>query len=206
MLTQRDARILVFINRFGFLCARHVIKYFTLNERVAYRRIAAMEREGYLHRRRVIPGRPKVLLLTQKAVETVPTNHARARIRLQTVEHDLLVADVLLALDLRYGSRFKTEREIRSETGISAKAQIPDALIYSGERLIALEVENSYKPAARHQKIIRRYIRRREIGEVLYVCYNQQQAKRILEIARKMKADSLVNATTIDEVMNNAGS
>lgn len=203
MLTARDEQILILINRFGFLCARHVIKHFNLNERVAYRRLERMVGKGYLHRRRVLPGRPRVLLLTQKAVESVGTNHSRAEIRLATHEHDLLVADAALALAAKHNWEFETEREIRASKGARfARGHTPDAILLTKNGTkIALEVETSYKSVQRLEKIIRHY-RRSEVQRVLFVCRADRQADRIREIAARAKADGLVAVKTAREVLD----
>lgn len=63
MLTERDKKILWFISGFGYVCARHVIAAFPLSERVAYRRLQRLVRDGYLQRKRVLADLPRVYFL-----------------------------------------------------------------------------------------------------------------------------------------------
>ncbi|MCL6559751.1 MAG: hypothetical protein K6U74_13340 [Firmicutes bacterium] len=136
MLTERDKEILRFISRFGYLCARHVIGAFPLSERVAYRRLQRLVQDGYLHRKRLLADLPRVYLLTQRGVDASGTDFCRVRnIRLQTLEHDLTVADVAVALLRLYpGSSWLTERELRRKTGqgfgnVGTREHAPDGVL-----------------------------------------------------------------------------
>lgn len=194
MLTERDKEILRFISRFGYVCARHVIAAFPLSERVAYRRLQRLVQDGYLRRKRVLADLPRVYLLTHRGVDASGTDFGRVRnVRLQTLEHDLTVADVAVALLRLYpGSSWVTERELRRKTGqgfgiIGTREHVPDGvLLLRGGDKIAVEVETSRKPRRRTERILRYYLRRSDYIAVWYFCRTAQQLKSVKEAAQKL--------------------
>jgi hypothetical protein len=194
LLTERDKEILRFISRFGYLCARHVIVAFPLSERVAYRRLQCLVQDGYLQRKRVLADLPRVYFLTQRGVDASGTDFGRVRnIRLQTLEHDLTVADVAVALMRLYpGSSWVTERELRRKAGqgfgsIGAREHVPDGvLLLPDGKKIAVEVETSRKPHRRTERILRYYLRRPDYIAVWYFCRTPQQLKSVKEAAQKL--------------------
>ncbi|MGQ9512647.1 hypothetical protein [Thermodesulfitimonas sp.] len=121
-----------------------------------------------VQRKRLLADLPRVYLLTQRGVDASGTDFGRVRnIRLQTLEHDLTVADVAVALLRLYpGSSWVTERELRRKAGqgfgsIGAREHVPDGvLLLPDGKKIAVEVETSRKPRRRTERILRYYLRR----------------------------------------------
>jgi len=193
LLTERDKEILRFISRFGYLCARHIIAVFPLSERVAYRRLQRLVQDGYLHRKRILADLPRVYSLTQRGVDASGIDFGRVRnVRLQTLEHDLTVADVGVALLRLYpGSSWVTERELRREAGqgfgsVGAREHVPDGVLLVDGSKIAVEVETSRKPRRRTERILRYYLRRSDYIAVWYFCRTPQQLKSVREAAQKL--------------------
>lgn len=194
MLTERDKEILRFISRFGYVCARHMIAAFPLSERVAYRRLQRLVQDGYLRRKRVLADLPRLYLLTQRGVDASGTDFGRVRnVRLQTLDHDLTMADVAVALLRLYpGSFWLTERELRRKAGqgfgsVGAREHVPDGvLLLANGQKIAVEVETSRKPRQRTERILRYYLRRSDYIAVWYFCRTAQQLKSVREAAQKL--------------------
>ncbi len=206
MLTDRDTEIMRFIHRFGYLSARHVTAAFKMHTKAAYRRLSVMTKSGYLRHVRPLAEEAGVYLLTEHGIEVCDAGRGRARLRLHTFKHDLLVADVALAL--AGGGEWITERELRAGSGgigrPGPRAHVPDGvLVRSGGVRIAVEVETSTKPLSRLEKILRGYVRRPEFAEVWYICKTKRQAERIYEVARRI-APGLVVTKLIEEVLENA--
>ncbi|WP_334110823.1 hypothetical protein, partial [Thermodesulfitimonas autotrophica] len=174
----------------------------------AYRRLSVMTKSGYLRHVRPLAEEPGVYLLTQRGIEAADLGRGRARLRLHTFRHDLLVADMAIVLGQATDGEWITERELRAGVGgigrPGPRAHVPDGvLIHPGGARIAVEVEISSKPKARLEKLLRGYVRRPEFNQVLYICKTKRQTERIQELARKI-APGLVVVKTIEEVLKNA--
>ncbi|MEW6727710.1 MAG: replication-relaxation family protein [Bacillota bacterium] len=205
MLTERDAAILRFINRFGYLAARHVTAAFGMHHKATYRRLGRMVKEGYLRHIRPLKDEPGVYLLTERGIDACESERARARLRLHTFRHDLLVADVAIVLARATGGEWITERDLRADAGgigrPGPRAYVPDgALVRPGGARIAVEVEITSKPRARLEKILRGYVRRPEFAEVWYYTATSRLAEKIEAAARRLRLD-FVQAKTIKEVL-----
>lgn len=206
MLTERDKEIMRYIHRFGYLSARHITTAFKMHPKAAYRRLGRMVREGYLRHVRPLRHESGVYVLTTAGIEACESERGRARIRLHTFNHDLLVADIALALAA--GGEWITERELRAGVGgigrPGPRAHVPDGvLVRPGGARIAVEVELTAKPKARLQKIMRDYVRRTEYQQIWYFCKTKRQAERIQDVAKRI-APGLVVVKLIEEVLNDA--
>jgi hypothetical protein len=111
-------------------------------------------------------------------------------VRLQTLEHNLAVADVAIALIAQYpGAEWITERELRREAGqrfgFGQSVHFPDGiLILPNGKRFAVEVEMTAKEKRRVEKILRVYLRRSDYSEVWYFCRTKRQVERVREIAK----------------------
>jgi hypothetical protein len=190
VLTERDRRIIALIHRFGFLTAQHVAGALKMSRRMAYRRLQVMVRARYLRHRRFLVGKPGVYWATSAGRDAVETDLPKFTIRLSTMPHHLLVADVALALSAKTGGTWITERELRSQAGqkfgVGYQGHVPDgALVLPDGKRIAVEVENAIKPRARLDRIFRAYLRTSGYDEVWFVCRTARAAERVREAARK---------------------
>lgn len=207
MLTERDIEIMRYIHKFGYLAARHVTAAFKMHPKAAYRRLSIMTKSGYLRRVRPLAEEAGVYLLTEHGIEACDAGRGRARIRLHTFKHDLLVADIALALAATGGDRWITERELRAGAGgigrPGPRAHVPDGVLARSGKRIAVEVELTAKPKARLEKLLRGYVRRTEYQQIWYFCKTKRQAEHIQDVARRI-APSLVVTKLIEEVLKNA--
>ncbi|MGQ9498207.1 MAG: replication-relaxation family protein [Desulfotomaculales bacterium] len=191
MLTERDLEIVTIVNRFGFLTAAQVARAFALHPRIAYRRLQRLVQARCLTHRRLFPGQAGVYLATGRGTELAGCLLGPARLRLQTIEHDLKVVDVALALLARYPNAARiTERELRRENGVKfgvgSEERPPDGvLLFEDGSRVAVEVENSRKSRRRLEERMRAYARRTEYKQVWYVVTGRRQAEPVRQVARK---------------------
>lgn len=190
MLTERDKKIIILINRFGYLTAAQVARAMGMSLRVAYRRLQRMVKERYLIHKRILAGAPGIYYVGSRGLAEVDTELGRFTVRLQTLPHNLAVADVAITLIAQYpGAEWTTERELRREAGqrfgLGQNVHFPDGiLILPNGKRVAVEVEISTKEKRRVEKILRVYLRRSDYSEVWYFCRTKRQTERVKDVSR----------------------
>lgn len=194
MITERDKQILRLISRFGYLTASQIMKMMKMSKRMTYLRLQKMVQEKYLNYRRVLYGQAGIYRCSGRGLEEIDAELGRFPVRLQTLPHNLAVADVAAALLERYsGSAWTTERELRREAGqkfgVGLNIHVPDGVLIlssgEGEKIaIAVEYENTTKARATLSKILRGYLRKSEYKEVWFVCRTLKQAERYRKAAK----------------------
>ena len=190
MITERDKEILRLINRFGYLTAAQVSKLMRMSKRMTYLRLQKMVQEKCLNYRRVLFGQAGIYRCSLRGLEEIEAELGRFPIRLQTLPHNLAVADIAAALLERHpGSKWTTERELRREAGqkfgVGLNIHIPDGvLILNNNKEIAVEVELTAKTKATLSKVLREYLRKSEYCEVWFICRTKQQAERYKKLTR----------------------
>ncbi len=174
-LTERDFEIAAFVDRVGRTTVAQVRELFELSERVAWRRVQALEEMGALRSIRPWTA-PKVLL------------PPRARVpHLRELDHALTTTAVVVDMELR-GAEVVTERMMRRQdrSGTAAASwrimmpspsgsfrpltHRPDAAMRGEPGLTALEVELSRKSGARLRRILKAWARQGQYAEVVYMC------------------------------------
>jgi hypothetical protein len=206
VLTERDQEILALINRFGVLSGKHIAAAMEMSMHAVYHRVAVMAERGYLQRLHTRRGVPDALILTANGVKAVG-GKARAKLRIATLAHDWLVADVLLKY-AKDGVELRTERELRAELYDPKRKRkegyVPDGLIKNGtDGWTALEVETSYRTVAGYEKVIRNHLRNPDVVNVMFVCKSHPQAERLADIVEAMKLDDFVSVKTVQGVLGN---
>jgi len=208
VLTERDKKIIVLINRFGYLTATQVARAMRMSQRVAYRRLQKLTERRYLTHRRILAGQPGIYTVTATGREEINAELGRFTVRLQTLPHNLVVADVALVLLERYpGLVWVTERELRREAGqrfgFGQNIHVPDGvLILPNGKRIAVEVEVTAKEKRRVEKIMRGYLRNADYAEVWYFCRTPRQVERVKEVA---KGYDFVKAFALKDVLTAEG-
>lgn len=189
MITERDREILRLINRFGYLTAAQVMKLMKMSKRMAYRRLQRMVKGKHLNHQRILLGRAGIYRCSLRGLEEIEAELGRFPVRLQTLEHNLAVADIAAALLEKHpGSSWTTERELRREAGqkfgIGWQGHVPDGVLVLGGGKIAVEYENTTKSKATLNKVLRDYLRKSQYREVWFVCRTKRQAERLKEATK----------------------
>lgn len=208
VVTDRDKKILDWVNRQGFAQVDQVARAFGISKVVAYRRLGALKQWKYIKNERILGG-VGVWYLTPAGARFLETDlRPVKKIPLGTFEHDLKLIDLQLEVLEKYeGAEWLTSREIkaaimqRTEGNLKrSQAREPDGLlIYQGHR-VAIELEISLKNKERIQRKIREYEEQITGGQIAGVWYfvERQSVKNALEKA--IESSSVTDRFRIYEI------
>jgi hypothetical protein len=194
-ITERDIKILGWINNFRYVTAEQVMKKFCMSQSLTYRRLKKLKDGGYLKHVRFFRNRPGVYLCTSDgtAVSDSELSNYNKKIDLSTYEHHLTVIDISLVFEKR--GKWITEREIWSEAfnreeGAQPNIHIPDGIIIDGEgRRTAVEVELTSKSEKRLRQIMKAHRRSRMYDDVLYIVKNTGIKEKIERLSGPLKVE-----------------
>jgi Mn-dependent DtxR family transcriptional regulator len=171
-LTITDIKLIRWVNKMKRVNVRHVEKFLHVSMSNVYRRLKRLVDNGYLVHEQIFHLKPGIYYPTWKGVNAAGDPLSPARVNLTEYEHDLIVTDIALYFEKKYGY-WKSEREIRSDKGITLKSQnhvhIPDGLTIIEGKKIAIEVELTQKGKERIKRIFSRHLRSNDYDEVWYL-------------------------------------
>jgi predicted transcriptional regulator len=175
LLTERDMKIMRFINEFGFCEMPQIEKMFGLRKPRNYKVMQRLVKAELVMHEYVLRNRHGIYRLTREGAEC--TDYPMLKyVSLGSYLHQLTVVDVYLKLMQRFpDATWISERQLKREQYIKGSftryGHVADGmLIFPDEKKIAIEVELTMKGKDRLDKIIRSYIRNREINGVWYYC------------------------------------
>jgi len=159
VFTERDRELLGLVYRLGFCLGRHIKELVNFSSyRVCDRRLAVLITAGYLTRKKYLYGVPYLYTVTHKGRILIGANKRENKIRLEQINHDIYVIDVLIYFRDKYAlhlNDFVTERELHIEDGFGGRKHHPDFVFVSGGKAVAVEVELTAKSKVRLEKNIR---------------------------------------------------
>lgn len=211
MLTERDITILEWIGRQGAVRAQHVMSRFGMGRTATYRRLAELADYGLLRRHRVLYNDGGLLTATAEGLRAAQLHQLRpARIALAQVPHALISATLATQLEPQLKAhRLLTDREHRAAENAAgqplgsaitgplnyglSRLHRPDFVLAanSSERLVAIEIELTLKTRARLERILRGYLRNRNVAEIRYYA-RQSVADAVKRAARATGADGIL--------------
>jgi len=170
---KRDAKVLQWINGFGFASVDQIQRFMGVGSSVAYGRMKKLVEYGYLARERILHGQSRIHKVTKKGILASADALAPMRyITLGTFRHDFMLVDLALSLETETGGAFTPDRRIRHNEGLSGAGQsghIADGYLHIGnDKPIAVELELSVKSRARIVDIINTYGGDLSVKEVWY--------------------------------------
>lgn len=173
-LTERDMRILSFINDFGFCEMPQIEKMFGLVKPRSYQIIQRLIAAGLVKHERVFHGRHGIYRLSKKGASHTDLP-ALARVSLAHYNHSLAVLDVYLHLSKSHpDAEWLSERHLIHQKyfdGLGKRGHLPDGiLLFSDEKKIAIEVELRLKAKMRIESILKWYTTQFDFSEVWYFC------------------------------------
>jgi DNA-binding Lrp family transcriptional regulator len=186
---ERDAKILCWINGFGFASADHIKRFMGVGQTAAYVRLKKLVDNGYLTRERILHGQARIHKVTKKGVQASDDGILPLKyVNLGTFRHDFKLLDLALMLEQKTGGQFTPDRRIRHDEGLSGVGQlghIPDGYLHIGEdKPIAVELELSVKSRARIENIVNEYGGNLNVKEVWYYTDNREVARAISKAAQ----------------------
>jgi hypothetical protein len=159
MLQNDEIQILHLIGKWGFLLSRHLKGFLSYSStRTFYRRIKRLLELGYLKREYLLYGVPPFYTLTHKGRIFIGLNKRNVKIRLDQVNHDILVLDTVLYLIKKKSismEHITSEKELHSQDGFGSRKHYPDFVIESNGQSFAYEIELSLKPESRLEENVR---------------------------------------------------
>lgn len=169
-ITERDKKILRFINDFGGVQCSQISKFIGTPKQNIYRRLRKMKASGYVQHHLFWQHKEGVFTTTVEGNDlNNDTLKPMRRINKGMIDHDLALVDLAIKITPEKDF-FVPERRIRQYPDIwEFKEHLPDGLIKknTGE-LIAIELELSIKTKQRLEDIFDFYSVHAEISEVRY--------------------------------------
>ena len=177
-LTERDIKILHFINDFGFCEMPQIEQMFGLVKPRSYQIMQRLVAAGLVNHERVFHGRHGIYRLSKKGAAHTDLP-ALTRIALAHYNHSLAILDVYLHLRTRHpDAEWLSERHLihtKYADGVGKRGHLPDGILLmpgsdQKENRIAIEVELRSKAKARIQTILKWYTSQFDFSEVWYFC------------------------------------
>jgi len=159
VVVERDLEIIRLVYRFRFSLGRH-IKYLLCfsSSRACDRRLAILIKAGYLNRKKYLYGIPYLYTVTHKGRILIGANKRENKIRLEQINHDVLVLDMLIYFKEKYGfslTDMESERELHIKDGFGMRKHHPDFVFTHQGKKYAVEVELTLKAKANLEKNVR---------------------------------------------------
>ena len=221
-LTQRDSSLLRKLNSFGLLSTQQIQKHIfnNIDKPTVLRRLRILQKRGWLRSSYGLPKGGLVWSLTKKGVHSCSYEGWIKTINRNTLQHDVLVSEVLFQLQRRnilldwIPEHILKRQRIGSTTYLwrwhheNSQSLAPDGVLiaqHEGKRKkIAMEVEISKKSLRRYAKKIDFYQCRKEILFVWYVVLHKSFGENLLWLWRKKKTPYFscgFTYSTLEEVM-----
>ena len=159
-LTERDMAIMHEITRWRFLLAR-LIKILCgfSSQRACDRRVKKLIDAGYIERKYLVVGIPRLYMVTRKAVQTFGLSYYTPNVRIEQIQHDISVVDTYIYLkhfrDIDSAS-VVTERDLRHRAGFGKPQHYPDFTFVHEGKTYCVEVEISEKQYATLEKNLKK--------------------------------------------------
>lgn len=125
------------------------------------------------------------------------------RLRPYSIDHDLLLVDVMVALKIRYSEYNIVNGELFNAVA-SSNGLKPDAVIIepNGNQKIALELELTAKSEKRYRELILKYRLSKDFNKVLYVTNRSQIESKIRTVLGSNLISEKFQFLTLDDVLN----
>lgn len=181
--TQRDARLLRWINGHGFVTVQQAATWLGIRYQTCHRRLKRLVDNGYLTTTRVGHSRCAFRLVKAGVIECGDDLPPLKIIAMGSYHHDLQLVDLAMLLEKQTGGHFVTERRIRKDrclSGVGVYGHVPDGLLeIEGQKAIAIELELSTKGWRRLQAIIADHAANLDIDEVWYFAGSDALCRRL---------------------------
>ncbi len=169
-LTERDMAIMREITRWRFLLARQIkILCGFSSQRACDRRVKKLIEAGYIERKYLIVGIPRLYMVTRKAVQTFGLPYYTPNIRIEQITHDIAVIDTAIFLITKENvdsASIITERDLKHKAGFgNCNKHFPDFTYTKDGHSCCVEIELSAKKLSTLERNIKNN----------YVAHNSQR-------------------------------
>lgn len=212
-ITGRDLKLFVALDEFGILSTGQIASevFYSKDRPHVLRRLRKLRKRNLLRTFFGLPNGELVWALTEKGARGIGSSLSIATINRNSLEHDLLCADVKIKLDqMGVGSNWISSHAIqRMKKNDIDSDRIPDwifKLNLKGKTLTAaLEVELRLKGKRRLESILYSYARKNDIRFVWYLVPTESFGKKILEampLVSHDKGEHWLGYSLIDSILN----
>jgi len=159
VITERDKEILRLVYRFKLCPGKQIgqLVGFT-GSRACDRRLTILVNGGYLTRKKYLYGMPYLYTVSHKGRVLIGVNKREHKIRLEQINHDVIVLDMLIYLKKKYEFTFDdvvTERELHIKDGFGTRKHQPDFVFNYMGKSYAVEIELTQKSKMNLEKNVR---------------------------------------------------
>ncbi|MEL6963865.1 MAG: hypothetical protein AAFO01_14005 [Pseudomonadota bacterium] len=189
--TERDGRLLHWINGHGFVTLRQVARWLGTNYQTAQRRVRLLYDGGYIDCQWLVHGdRAHWLTPAGRAMcgdSLPPPKH----IRLGSYRHDRMLVDLALTLTADNGGHFTPERRLRQVQEldrVGKRGHVADGWLHTEDQKkpIAIELELSTKGSRRLERILRGYMADLDIAKVWYFVECEAVRRQLAKAAKDL--------------------
>lgn len=150
ILNERDIKIIKEIQRWRFLLSRQIkVLGGFKGQRACDRRIKKLIEAGYIERKYIIHGIPRLYFITSKAVKLLDLDYRTANIRIEQITHDITVIDTAIFLITKEkvdSASIITERDLKHKAGFgNCSKHFPDFVYTKDNKSFCVEIELSEK-------------------------------------------------------------
>lgn len=214
-LTERDLKVLNKLGSYEMLSSKQLSKicFPEIDKSTIHRRLRILENEKLIRRSFGLQSRENVWSLSRYGASTIHRDGFIEHINKNNLEHDILLAEVRLALESSgLAKSWTTEQQIRRQTATKHekdKQSInPDGImtirIGDGYKVVAIELELTAKNPSRYRKTFRQYGEMKSIWGVWYFVTNKAIGKKVLAQWRKVNVDTktpTIGWALVDDVL-----
>jgi len=196
-LVERDIKLFKWINSHGYVTADQICSYLKVKSSAGYARINKLVAGGYITRKRILHGHPRIHQITKlaklAASDELPLLN---KISLGEYNHTLELINVSLKLQEKHPTaEYIAERTYRHITGLSAvgrSGHIPDGVLeFKNGKKHAIELEMSVKASSRLDKIMKFYASNFDFNKVVYFVTGQSIVNAIQNAADRIGIDHI---------------
>ncbi len=171
--------------------------YLNVKSSTGYARIQKLVDGGYITRKRILHGHPRIHRITQLAKQASSDElPLLKKVSLGEYNHNLGLVDIALDLkDKHKSASYITERTYKHLTGLTGvgnSGHIPDGVLeFKNGKKHAIELEMSVKAASRLDKIMKFYASNFDFNKVIYFITSQSVANALQKAADRIGIDHI---------------
>ena len=215
-LTSRDRNLFKSLSNYGMLSTKQISKIFFAGTATTtvLRRLRLLEKEKLLKRLHGLESHEILWIITDKAIPFGGGEHFKRHWNKNFLEHDFKLLRLRLLIEEREMAKtWIPEHEIRYlvfkkyDLRTAKEKIIPDGLMFietSNKKVsVAIELELTLKNKERLKQVLRRYLEKKDLNYIWYVCASKMIANAVSCIWNKLKGDTAIQLKTSlwDEVI-----
>lgn len=207
-LTERDMAIMHEITRWRFLLARQIkILCGFSSQRACDRRVKKLIEAGYIERKYLIVGIPRLYMVTRKAVQTFGLPYYTPNIRIEQVRHDIAVIDTSTYLIYNKGidsASIITERDLRHKSGFGGSPKHYPDFVYTKDNIsFSVEVELNIKKLSTLERNIKNNFKAYEVQQWFIPNDQPKITENVTSVGKKYGGIEIIPLERVIEYVRN---